>query len=139
MNSIQVEGVDIVKESLVSFRQVEVGDIHDISVLYKRVGRLGSGGFGRGFKVQSKKFGDFFAVKDVYVNLESDESRKQYEREVLILGTAKHSALLSLHGCTPLHKGFKDPIIITPLMLNGSTQDMMKSCPRERDSKFPDA
>ena len=49
MNSIPTEGVDIVKESLVSFRQFEAGDIHDISVFYKMVGRLGPGGFGRGF------------------------------------------------------------------------------------------
>ena len=49
LNSIPTEGVDIVKESLVSFRQFEVGDIHDISVFDKRVGRLGPGGFGRGF------------------------------------------------------------------------------------------
>ena len=94
---------------------------------------------GEGFEVQSKKSGGFFALNDVYVNLESDESRKQNEREVLILGTAKHPSLLPLHGCTPLHEGFKDLIIITPVMPNGSIKDMMKSCPREWDSKFPDA
>ena len=96
-----------VKESPASSDQPEP-DVHDISAFYvksradyNKLAVLGSGGFGNVFKVKHKSSGEVFALKELHVDLLSDESRKQYEREVLILGTAKHPAMLPLHGCTP--------------------------------------
>ena len=114
----------------------------DISVFYinredySKVGKpIGSGGFATVFKVKRQSSDEFFAWKKLHID-SSDESRKRYEREVLILGTADHPAMLPLHGCTAFGDGSKSPVIITPFMSHGSIRDILKMdpCPCEWDS-----
>jgi serine/threonine protein kinase len=102
---------------------------------YETLRRLGTGAFGRVYAARHKPTGLEVAVKELDCDVTDQRSRELFEREVQILGTVRHPALLSLDGCTrfaadPAHMA----AILTPLMTSGSLDDVLK---QERSGKAP--
>ena len=101
---------------------------------YKKLDLINSGSFGKVLVCECVDTGERLAMKKLRSNPSDDDARLQYEREIAILGTVRHPAILSLCGCTPYSDGWKDPLIIMPLMKNGSVNDMIK---KEMDGHCP--
>jgi serine/threonine protein kinase len=67
--------------------------------------------------------------------MDDPKSRQMFEREVQILGTVRHPALLTLHGCTRFVADLlHSPAILTPFMSNGSLDTILK---QEREGRTP--
>ena len=103
---------------------------------YKKLDLINSGSFGKVLVCECVDTGERLAMKKLRGNPSDDKARQQYEREIAILGTVRHPAILSLRGCTPYSEqnSWKDPLIIMPLMKNGSVEDMIK---KEMDGHCP--
>jgi TPR repeat protein/serine/threonine protein kinase len=65
-------------------------------------------------KVPHKRTGDVYAMKEIFPNRADPTQRTAFEREVQLLATVRHPAILRVVGCTP----FDDPRprILMPLM-----------------------
>jgi serine/threonine protein kinase len=102
---------------------------------YERIRRLGKGAFGVVYSAREKRTQLIVAVKERDCDVQDETMKKLFEREVQILGSVRHPALLSLHGCTPFveHPDHM-PAILTPFMANGSLEDIMK---KERSGNAP--
>jgi serine/threonine-protein kinase len=102
---------------------------------YERIKTLTPGAFGRVYLARHKARGDLVVVKELYCNVEDQKSKQTFEREVGILGTVRHPALLTLHCCTPfVDNPNHSPAILTPFMANGSLDDILTL---EREGKSP--
>lgn len=93
---------------------------------------LGHGSFGSVWPGRIKKTGQEVAVKEIMsecTNLSKEERErktKQYWREVLIMATLKHPALMNIVGYTPFtHTNKNRPALLMPLMAR-SVEDMIK-------------
>ena len=115
----------------------------DISIFYldkkdfKKLKLQGGGGYGMVHKAQCLSTHKIVAVKELRVVDASEKEKLQYQREVGVLGTAHHPALLCLYGCTEFDTNqMEDPWIVMPFMEKGSVQDMIdkKPPPKEWDA-----
>jgi TPR repeat protein len=80
---------------------------------YEKVKEIGRGAFGGVYSARHKTTGVIVAVKELYPDREDPSQRQAYTREVQMLGTLRHPAILTLHGCTPFDER---PAILTPLL-----------------------
>jgi TPR repeat protein len=94
---------------------------------YEIAKRLASGAFGQVSVGHHKTTQLMVAVKGLTCDVSNEDHRRHFEREVQILGTVRHPAILSLHGCTPfVHSPAHLPSILTPFMSRGSLADVLK-------------
>jgi hypothetical protein len=94
---------------------------------YQKVKKLGQGAFGAVYLVTELATGKQIALKELEPDMSDERQRISFLREVSILATMKHPALLSLHGCTPFQSGGdKGPCILTPYMSGGSIDECIK-------------
>jgi serine/threonine protein kinase len=102
---------------------------------YEKLNRLGSGAVGAVFRARHKRTGDIVAIKEIACNVNDDKAQERFEREIQILGTVRHPALLTLYGCTPyVPNTLHSPMILTPFMSHGSVEDMLR---KERNGTAP--
>jgi serine/threonine protein kinase len=102
---------------------------------YQKVRKLGQGAFGAVYLVPHLLTGEQIAPKELEPDLSNDRQRISFQREVSILATMKHPALLSLHGCTPFQRnGDRGPCILMPYMSGGSIDQYIKA---EQKSEAP--
>ena len=114
----------------------------DISIFYvdatdfRILSVKGSGGAGTVSKAECLSTHKIVAMKELRVNQADEKAKLQYQREVGVLGTAHHPALLGLYGCTEFETEGEPPCIIMPFMEKGSVQDMIdkKPPPKEWDA-----
>jgi TPR repeat protein len=99
---------------------------------YEKIQRIGGGAFGGVYSVRQKSTGATFALKELSPDVNDPHQRDCYHREVLMLATLKHPAILTLHGCTPFDAE-NGPSILTPLF-PGSMQTYVDA---ERLNKRP--
>jgi serine/threonine protein kinase len=102
---------------------------------YELMKECGSGSYSSVSLAKHKTTGDIVAIKQIRRNTGDLKREQMFEREVEILGTVRHPALLNLCGCTPyVADGEALPMIVIPFMSNGSVDDLLKL---ERDGKAP--
>jgi serine/threonine protein kinase len=82
---------------------------------YEKIKKIGGGAFGGVYSARQKATGVIVAVKELTPDTSDTGQRESYRREVLMLGTLKHPAILTLHGCTPFDHP-SGPAILTPLL-----------------------
>ena len=80
---------------------------------FKKDKLLGKGGQGYVYLATDLETGTPVALKKVTMNWSDDDVKRQYEREVGILATVSHPALLGLVGFTPVVDELHNPIIVT--------------------------
>ena len=106
-------------ESLLRDENLDISKFYVDRRKYKKESVISRGAFGTVFVCEFVDTGEKMAMKKLRADTEDPEARLLYEREIGIMGTIKHPAILSICGCTPYNEGFKDPLIIMPLMKNG--------------------
>ena len=102
---------------------------------------LGSGGFGCVYKGTIRKTGQQVAVKEIMGNWtnrnesEVNTLRKRYMREVLIMATMKHPAVMNIVGYTPFeYSDTNRPALLMPIMKTS----LQKMISLERKGLCPD-
>ena len=96
---------------------------------------IGSGSFGKVFRVLEKKTGKIYAAKISRQPVEEDSKDliRNLTREINIISQLNCPSILKFYGYSPLNfKGKPKPVIITEYASNGSLADILA---RERNSK----
>jgi serine/threonine protein kinase len=82
--------------------------------------------FGRVYSARHRKSNRIVAVKELKCNVDAGETRVQFEREVQMLATIRHPAVLSLVGFTEfVNDGDHGRAILMPFMSRGSLADVL--------------
>jgi serine/threonine protein kinase len=122
----------------VSVRPPESCDLSQFHIQlddYVQLEKIGSGTYGDVYSARHTTTGDIVAIKEVRCDFGDPRSAQMFEREVQILATARHPALLGLCGFTPFAADrTHSATIVIPFMPNGSVDDMLKL---ERMKKAP--
>jgi serine/threonine protein kinase len=90
---------------------------------YERLKVVGAGSFAKIYSGIDKRTGAHAALKLLHPNRDDARQRIEYEREVGILGSVCHAAILPLLGCVPFDEP-DGPLMVTPLM-HCSVQDLI--------------
>jgi hypothetical protein len=99
----------------------EISD-HSVHLMdYDRQTGIGRDVFGCFCSARHNQSRALFAVKELYVNTDGEDKRMKYFREVQLLATFRHQALISLHSCTPFDDE-NGPAIFTPLVKSSLDQ-----------------
>jgi serine/threonine protein kinase len=112
-------------ESSVSSLDNDISDYYVQIEDYTKLERLGHRNFNDVYSARDEYTGALVAVKILRPDPDDANQRRYYNREVTILATVRHVAILPLVGCTPFD-GPSSPVIITPLM-QCSVQDMINA------------
>jgi TPR repeat protein len=95
---------------------------------YQKVKKLGQGAFGAVYLATQISTGRQVALKELEPDISDERQRISFQREVSILASGRHPALLTLIGCTPFEgDGGRGPCIITPYMSRGSLDQYIKA------------
>ena len=137
-SSIGERGTDTTVEDLFVEKDFDISKFFVEKRRFKKDKLLGKGGQGCVYLATDLENGTPVALKKVTMNWSDDDVKRQYEREVGILSTVRHPALLGLVGFTPIVDELHNPIIVTPYMAKGSVdtlidQESKGQCPREWD------
>ena len=129
---------DQLLSDLLKGKEPDLSQFHVDKKRFKKEKLLGKGGQGVVYLARDLVTGNPVALKKVHANFGDEEKKQAYEREVTILSIARHPALLSLVGFTPVVEDIDTPIIVTPYMSKGSVDNMITleskgECPREWD------
>jgi serine/threonine protein kinase len=92
---------------------------------YEMSKKIGGGAFGGVHSARQKSTGAIVAMKVLHPDVSDDRQRESFRREVVLLATLHHPAILPLIGCTPFDSP-KGPVIVTPLMA-GSVESSIES------------
>jgi TPR repeat protein len=92
---------------------------------FRRIERIGTGSYAGVYSARSKITGELVAIKKLSIIACDPRQAEFYRREVLLLATLRHPAILPLVGCTPFESN-KSAAIVTPLM-KGSLQSYIAS------------
>ena len=129
---------DQLLSDLLEGKEPDLSKFHVEKKRFKKEKSLGEGGQGDVYLARDTVTGKPVAMKKVHGNFGKEEKKEAYEREVTILSIARHPALLSLIGFTPVVEDISTPIIVTPYMSKGSVDNMINlesdgECPPEWD------
>ena len=129
---------DQLLSDLLEGKEPDLSKFHVEKKRFKKEKSLGAGGQGDVYLARDTVTGKPVAMKKVHGNFGKEETKEAYEREVTILSIARHPALLSLIGFTPVVEDISTPIIVTPYMSKGSVDNMINlesdgECPPEWD------
>jgi serine/threonine protein kinase/O-acetyl-ADP-ribose deacetylase (regulator of RNase III) len=96
---------------------------------------LARGSFGLVCEARHTTTHELVAIKRLACNVSDPRFKQSFDREVQIMATVRHPAVLTLHGYTPfVQDSDKPPSILTPFMSQGSLDAMLKL---EREGKAP--
>jgi serine/threonine protein kinase len=88
--------------------------------------RLGNGTYGIVYRAEDRRTGKIFALKEMNSTMLHEENKKFLDRELEILATFNHPALLSLSGYVPLNaETGEPPMIVTEYMSGGSLEKIL--------------
>jgi serine/threonine protein kinase/TPR repeat protein len=90
---------------------------------YSSADKIGSGAFGVVYQSRDPRSGRSVAIKVVNVDAMSPEHRSTFDREVQILASVDHAALLGFRGYAPLTS--EKPAIVTDYLPGGSYQRLL--------------
>jgi serine/threonine protein kinase/TPR repeat protein len=120
-------------------RRIFAGNTHALRVRladFTRVGLLGTGGNSTLYSAEDHRDGRIVAVKMMRPDFAGERERVQFLREVEILASLRHPALLEFRGFVPIENEDDDPpAILTEYMERGSLQSILKA---ERKGSPPD-
>ncbi|QCE16039.1 receptor-like protein kinase HSL1 [Vigna unguiculata] len=84
---------------LTSFQRVDLTEINFLSSLTDN-NLIGSGGFGKVYRIASNRPGEYVAVKQIWNREDVDDKlEKEFQAEVEILGNIRHSNIVKLLCC----------------------------------------
>jgi hypothetical protein len=82
---------------------------------YRKLKKAGDSASGGVYSMLHAPTGAVFAARLLHPDVADPAPRARYRREVVLLATLRHPAILPLHGCTPLDSA-AGAAILTPLL-----------------------